>query len=67
MTPESLDVAAMRLPGSQELLWSQCGLARGNPRLWRTDVKKVWQTPELPEQSVGLEVTSYASAEIDPD
>ena len=27
---------------------------------------KIWQMPEMTEQSVGLEVTSYSSAEIDP-
>ena len=27
---------------------------------------KIWQTPEVAEQDLGLEVTSYASAEVDP-
>ena len=27
---------------------------------------KIWEIPAVTEQSVGLEVTSYASAEIDP-
>ena len=27
---------------------------------------KIWATPEVQDQSVGLEVTSYASAEVDP-
>lgn len=27
---------------------------------------KTWETPAVTEQSVGLEVTSYASAEVDP-
>jgi len=29
-------------------------------------MKTQWQTPEVIEQEVGLEVTSYASAEVDP-
>jgi coenzyme PQQ precursor peptide PqqA len=29
-------------------------------------MKIEWQKPEVAEQDVGLEVTSYASAEIDP-
>jgi len=29
-------------------------------------MKIKWQTPEVTEQEVGLEVTSYASAEVDP-
>jgi coenzyme PQQ precursor peptide PqqA len=29
-------------------------------------MKNQWQTPEVTEQEVGLEVTSYASAEVDP-
>jgi len=27
---------------------------------------KIWATPQVIDQAVGLEVTSYASAEIDP-
>ena len=27
---------------------------------------KTWETPAVTEQSVGLEITSYSSAEIDP-
>jgi coenzyme PQQ precursor peptide PqqA len=27
---------------------------------------KIWTTPAVIDQAVGLEVTSYASAEIDP-
>ena len=27
---------------------------------------KTWSAPKVEDQSVGLEVTSYASAEIDP-
>jgi coenzyme PQQ precursor peptide PqqA len=27
---------------------------------------KVWAAPQVEDQSVGLEVTSYASAEVDP-
>jgi coenzyme PQQ precursor peptide PqqA len=29
-------------------------------------MKNQWMTPEVTEQEVGLEVTSYASAEVDP-
>ena len=29
-------------------------------------MKNQWMTPEVIEQDVGLEVTSYASAEVDP-
>ena len=29
-------------------------------------MKSEWLKPEVSEQEVGLEVTSYASAEIDP-
>ena len=29
-------------------------------------MNKVWATPQVEDQSVGLEVTSYSSAEIDP-
>jgi len=29
-------------------------------------MKKVWHKPEVSEQEVGLEVTSYLPAEIDP-
>jgi coenzyme PQQ precursor peptide PqqA len=29
-------------------------------------MNKIWATPAVVDQSVGLEVTSYASAEIDP-
>ncbi|MDX2203703.1 MAG: pyrroloquinoline quinone precursor peptide PqqA [Hyphomicrobiaceae bacterium] len=29
------------------------------------DMKKAWQKPVVVEQEVGLEVTSYASAQLD--
>jgi coenzyme PQQ precursor peptide PqqA len=32
----------------------------------RNSMKLEWHKPEVTEQEVGLEVTSYASAELDP-
>jgi coenzyme PQQ precursor peptide PqqA len=29
------------------------------------DIMKIWNTPQVREQAVGLEVTSYLPAEID--
>lgn len=32
---------------------------------WRKYLMKIWSKPEVREQEVGLEVTSYLPAEID--
>jgi coenzyme PQQ precursor peptide PqqA len=34
--------------------------------IWRNKMKLEWQKPEVVETEVGLEVTSYATAELDP-
>jgi coenzyme PQQ precursor peptide PqqA len=36
------------------------------PKKEETTVKETWSKPQVTEQEVGLEVTSYVAAEIDP-
>jgi coenzyme PQQ precursor peptide PqqA len=48
--------------------WWAIPLQRGNgtfPQSLMEDTMKTWTKPEIREQEVGLEVTSYLPAEID--
>jgi coenzyme PQQ precursor peptide PqqA len=38
----------------------------GHPEKEENTVKETWSKPQVTEQEVGLEVTSYVAAEIDP-
>jgi coenzyme PQQ precursor peptide PqqA len=40
-------------------------VSRETVRIWRNSMKLEWHKPEVVEEDVGLEVTSYASAELD--
>jgi coenzyme PQQ precursor peptide PqqA len=41
------------------------GKPAGRPSIRRKTMKLEWHKPEVVEEEVGLEVTSYASAELD--
>ena len=53
------------LPNCSLLAASDCRILRGlQPQPEETAMQEIWTKPQVTEQEVGLEVTSYIAAEI---